>query len=80
MSCKFANKNMFGTVTCEIDNEECFFNQPDSKRCAQMYNRGPESNKDERESMEEIIDRIIDEEGDFESEEDEIDNIADGNF
>lgn len=64
---------------CSGRNEECLLNEPNFSRCEEMYGEVPEDN-DENETVENIIDRIIDEEGDFESEEDEIDNIADGNI
>lgn len=73
---------------CTITDGECMFLRPDSKRCAEMYGEGPDAyllddENDENEPSDNsrlIEDMISDEEGDFLSEEDEIDDIADGNY
>ena len=83
MSCK-ACKIISGELICESSGDVCYFNNPDSKSCAEMYGIGPDSDNPilsiGYEEREKIIDEIIDEEGDFISDEDEIDNIAEGNF
>lgn len=84
MFCK-ASKVTSEEIICSISGAVCYFNEPDSKLCAEMYGKGPDVKnprlyKDYNDEKEEIIDNIIDEEGDFISEEDEIDDIADGNF
>lgn len=76
-----------GVYNCTIINEECYFSEPDSRRCAEMYNQGPDvSNEEliediieqEEEIFEdEILDEIFDDsESEYVSEDDELDDIT----
>ena len=65
---------------CEVSGGACMFLFPDSKACAEKYGEGPdayiEDNIDDpQEGLPEDDDIIHDEEWDYESEEDELDNI-----
>ena len=77
---------------CSITGDECMFLVPNSKRCAEMYDEGPDANNiesdiiDDYESecsdIDDTLDDIIDEsyEDEYETEEDEVDRIGDGDF
>lgn len=82
MSCKCAKStDEYHGWECTVSGGACMFLFPNSKKCAEMYGEGPDvySDSDEEPEVlqEDIIDKIIDEEGDFVSEEDEIDDIID---
>lgn len=79
-NCNYVAKNKYDEYICKVSNEECIFDEPDSMRCSEMYGiykeDKPIQNYSELEK-EKIIDEIIDEEGDFLSEEDELDELID---
>lgn len=82
MNCSEAIKSetSTGSWICKARNEECLFFEPDSKRCAEMYQFGPDINNPEiisKKIENEIEDVIFDEEGAFESEE-EMEEIING--
>lgn len=81
-SCAIATDEYHG-YECEISGGACMFLIPNAKRCAEMYDEGPyvdqlKKSEEEAEHQEMVDDIILNEEGDFESEGDEIERIADG--
>ena len=82
------NTEVIGEYFCTMIDEECYFSEPDSKRCAEMYNMGPDYKNDDLEDIiseqedeifeDEILDEIFDDsESEYVSEDDELDDIID---
>lgn len=84
MNCSAAilPKTKNGWCTCSISNQECVFVEPNSHRCAQMYQFGPDAIQKDLEtseiSEEEIEDIIYDEEGSYDSIEEDLEDIING--
>lgn len=79
MACSAAKStDQYHGWECEISGGACMYLSPNSKQCAEEYGEGPDAS-DGEESKDQVLDDIIlGEEGDFESEEDEIERIANG--
>ena len=81
MSCSAAREtDQYHGWECEVSGSACMYLQPDSKRCAEEYGEGPDAYTEEQSKDEILDDIILGEEGCFESEEDEIEEIANGNI
>lgn len=49
MSCKCAKYDgSTGRYECSVSGDGCMFIIPDSKKCAEVYEEGPEAHKDEK--------------------------------
>jgi hypothetical protein len=69
MSCTYAKSLGGGIYLCEVSNDECYFEHPNSQSCAEMYGEGPDSKNKTNDNIRETEDEISDEDGDFGSDE-----------
>lgn len=82
MACSCAIKtDEYHGWECQVSGGACMFLNPNSKRCAEEYEEGPDAHFDDEEDILEDDDIIEDESGDYEINEtiqdDEFDDIKD---